>query len=62
MRFSFKEMKDIYNSLSYELEEGQTINIHHCKQGHGNDRLYISHKGAAFSAPNDMPPRYLSIM
>ena len=27
------------------LAEGQTVNVHHCKDGHNNDRCYISNVG-----------------
>ena len=44
MKFSYKEMRDILEDVG-ELEEGQSVNIHHCKDGHNNDRLYITNKG-----------------
>lgn len=46
MKFTYKEMKDILADID-ELEENQTIHIHHCKDGHNNDRLYVTNKGEA---------------
>lgn len=46
MKLTQKEMRTILDSVG-GLEEGDTINTHHCKQGSNNDRLYISHKGDA---------------
>jgi hypothetical protein len=43
MKFSYKEMEDMLAPLC--LEENQTANIHHCKQGHGNNRCYVTNKG-----------------
>lgn len=45
MRFSYKEMKQMLNDLPNELNENETINVHHCKSGKDNDRCYITNKG-----------------
>ena len=45
-KFTYKEMRELLEEAG-ELEEGQSINIHHCKEGHNNDRLYITNKGEA---------------
>ena len=45
MRFSTYEMKQMIESLDHELVENETAHIHHCKDGHGNDRCYITNVG-----------------
>ena len=42
MRFQIQEMKELVADL--EIAEGETAHVHHCKEGHNNDRLYISNK------------------
>lgn len=42
-RFTFKEMKE-FRALVEDKPENTTINEHHCKEGHGNDRCYITKK------------------
>lgn len=44
MRFSYKQMEE-YAALVRDSPENTTVNIHHCKSGHNNDRLYITNKG-----------------
>ena len=43
MRFSYNEMQELLNG--YDLAEDETIKLHHCKQGNGNDACYITNKG-----------------
>lgn len=43
-RFSYKEMRGILDDVG-EPAVGETIHIHHCKEGDHNDRLYITNKG-----------------
>lgn len=46
-RFSYPELLTIKNSIS-TIQDGDTIHIHHCKEGRGNDRLYISNKEGTY--------------
>lgn len=43
MRFSKSEMEE-FRSMVDGKPTGTTVHIHHCKQGAGNDRLYITLK------------------
>lgn len=43
-RFSVKEMKELLD-MTGELMEEETAHVHHCKEGTGNDRCYITNKG-----------------
>lgn len=43
-RFSVKEMKELLD-MTGELMEEETAHVHHCREGSGNDRCYITNKG-----------------
>lgn len=47
MWLSKKEMEELLSDAG-EITEGETRNVHHCKQGSGNDRLYIASKFDCF--------------
>jgi DNA primase len=44
--FSYVEMKDLLAPL--DVREGETVHIHHCKEGNNNNRLYITNKGDCY--------------
>lgn len=47
MRIPYKELLDLKDKAG-DLDEGETINIHHCKEGKDNDRCYVTNKGDCY--------------
>lgn len=44
MRLPYKDLLELKEAAG-DLEEGETTNVHHCKDGRNNDRCYVTNKG-----------------